>query len=129
MIKVPEIVLPDRLNYLVQYCEKNCVADCCGIDAFDFSPLHVASYLSAYSREITEAIIQEWELELEKAEKLTADLLPNDEGYICSVKGMNQYFRREDFEKFIAELLHSVRVSPQMLALSQQLRKVSHTGT
>lgn len=63
MRKVPEIDLPDRLNYLVRYCEKNCVADCCGIDAFDFSPLHVASYLSAYSGEISEAIIQEWELE------------------------------------------------------------------
>jgi hypothetical protein len=42
--KPPEIELPERLQYLVKYCEKACVAECCGIDAFDFSPLHIASY-------------------------------------------------------------------------------------
>ena len=122
MTKLPEIALPDQLKYLVKYCEKSCDSGCCGIDAFDFSPLHVASYVSAFTHCISESDIARWESELEKAEESIADLLPNENGFICSVEGMNQYFRRADFEAFIAELRHSIRMSPKILDLSNQLR-------
>ncbi len=125
MTTPPEVALPDRLKYLVQYCEKNCVADCCGIDAFDFSPLHIASFISASTGRISESDIAEWESELKKAERLTAGLLPNEDGYICSVAGMNQYFRRSDFDAFLAELRHSIQMSPKILELSNQLRHTS----
>ena len=128
MRKAPEIDLPSRLNYLVQYCEKSCVADCCGIDAFDFSPLHIASFLSAYSGDISETDIKELELELKKAEELTTDLLPSDEGFICSIKGTNQNFSRDAFDSLIAELLHNIRVSPEVLRLSNQIRKSHSNG-
>jgi hypothetical protein len=67
-----EIALPERLKHLVRYCEKNCVAGCCGIDAFDFSPLHVASFLSAYTGRISPSDIEEWNAEITKAEASAA---------------------------------------------------------
>jgi hypothetical protein len=35
---------------------------------------------------------------------------------------MNQHFTRESFNTFIAELRHSIRVSPQVLEFAEQLR-------
>lgn len=37
------------LESLIKYCETNCVAGCCGIDAYDFSPVHIASFLAQSS--------------------------------------------------------------------------------
>jgi hypothetical protein len=120
-----DITLPDRLQYLVKYCEKICLAECCGIDAFDFSPLHVASYLSAYSGQITQADLATWESELRKLEELAANLIPNEDGFICSVEGMNQYFSRTEFDAFIAKLRHSIEVAPKVVDFSNQLKLTS----
>jgi hypothetical protein len=117
-----EIALPAQLNGLVRYCEKVCVAGCCGIDAFDFSPLHVASYISGTTGCISADDIAEWEQELAKAEELARDLAPNENGYICSIAGMNQCFRRDAFRSFIGELRHSLQVSPKIMELSEDLR-------
>jgi hypothetical protein len=125
MTALTEIALPQRLQYLVQYCEKNCVAGCCGIDAFDFSPLHVASFMSSYTGRISPSDIAELEAEIMKFEASFAEMLPNEDGYVCSVVGMNQYFTRASFNAFIAELRHNIRVSPLVLERSEQLRSAS----
>ena len=43
--------MPEVIEYLIKCCEVYCVKDCCGLNAFDFSPVHIASYLldSGYS--------------------------------------------------------------------------------
>lgn len=117
----PEIALPERLKSLVQYCEKTCVADCCGICAFDFSPLHVASCISAFTGVVTESAIAEWDQELAKAAALVADFEPNESGLICSVAGMNQYFSRESYDEMLSELRHSVHAAPKMIECSMAL--------
>ena len=120
-----EITLPPRLERLVKYCEKNCVADCCGIDAFDFSPLHVASYLSSYTGGISESEFSEWEQELDRTLQLITDLPSSGSKWICSIKSMNQYFTSDTFNRFIAELRHSIRSAPKVLELSERLRNDS----
>jgi hypothetical protein len=122
MAAVPEIILPAKLLHLVNYCQKTCVAECCGLDAFDFSPLHIASYLSAGAGCIKEANVREWEAEVMHASLLAAELPANEDGFICSIAGMNQFFSRSSFDGLIAEILHSIRVSPRMVELSDQLR-------
>jgi hypothetical protein len=118
----PEIAFPDRLQYLINYCEKSCVAECCGRDAFDFSPLHFASFLSAYTGQITEHDIGVWEQQVDLFEESVAGLTPNAEGFVCSIKGMNQFFRRDDLDALLAELRNSIRVAPQVVELSERLR-------
>jgi hypothetical protein len=122
MSAVPEISLPPKLQLLVDYCQRSCVAECCGVDAFDFSPLHVASYLSAYTGCITDANIREWETEVMQASSLASELPANEGGFVCSIAGMNQYFSRESFDSFIKEMVHSIRMSPRVVELSDQLR-------
>ena len=62
---------------------------------------------------------------MQKAVQLIAGLSPNEEGFICSVAGMNQVFSRADYEAFLKELLHSIRVAPQVIELSNQLKKAT----
>ena len=38
--------LEPPLEYLIKTCETYCVAECCGLDAYNFSPIHIASYLN-----------------------------------------------------------------------------------
>ena len=118
-----KFVLTERLMHLINYCEKQCVAECCGMDAFDFSPLHVASYLSAFTGSISPAEIGEWETELNKAAERTSQLSPDEDGYIGLLAGTNQFITRANLDALIAELRHSIQVSPQVLELSEQLRK------
>lgn len=39
------MTLGDPLLALIKYCETLCEAACCGRTAFDFSPIHIASFL------------------------------------------------------------------------------------
>jgi len=43
--------LEPPLSNLFARCVTQCVAECCGIDAYDFNPIHVASYLLMYRGE------------------------------------------------------------------------------
>jgi hypothetical protein len=36
--------MQNHLEAVAQYCAKICVIECCGLDACDFSPIHIASY-------------------------------------------------------------------------------------
>lgn len=44
MPPLPEQSEQGHLEPLAQYCATLCVIECCGLDACDFSPIHVASY-------------------------------------------------------------------------------------
>jgi hypothetical protein len=37
--------LENPLGALIKRCETHCVAECCGMNAYDFSPAHIASFL------------------------------------------------------------------------------------
>ncbi|MEZ6142313.1 MAG: DUF6331 family protein [Zavarzinella sp.] len=43
--------LEHPLSGLFARCQTICVAECCGIDAYDFSPIHIASFLLLYRGE------------------------------------------------------------------------------
>lgn len=75
---------------LVKHCETLCEAACCGVDAFEFSPIHIASFLIRYtgqieSEELDKVLSQLQNLDLE-AERLTKD------GGMTSIEVMNQIF-------------------------------------
>ena len=40
--------LEPPLSNLLNRCMTLCVSECCGLDAYDFNPIHVASYLLMY---------------------------------------------------------------------------------
>lgn len=47
MNRIPQLPAASRQNHLealAKYCATMCVIECCGLDACDFSPVHIASY-------------------------------------------------------------------------------------
>jgi Family of unknown function (DUF6331) len=120
---IPELEIPERLNHLIQYCEKLCVAQCCGIDAFDFSPLHIASFVSGSGCAIDDSVLVEWNALIDEFERSYRMLQPLPLGYlVCVTMPMNQLFTAEAFEALIAELRISLATAPEVLALSDRLR-------
>ena len=47
MNRIPQLPAPRpqmHIEALARYCATICVIECCGLDACDFSPVHIASY-------------------------------------------------------------------------------------
>jgi hypothetical protein len=125
MSLLPEYNLPENVARLVKFCEKVCDHGCCGIDAFDFSPLHVASYISAITGGVRDCDIAEWDERLAEVERATRILEPNDDGFVCYIPNINHAFSRSHIEALIAEIRHSIRAAPEVAALSNQLASVT----
>ena len=120
---IPELEIPERLGYLIQYCEKPCVAQCCGVDAFDFSPLHIASFVSGSTCMIDDSVLVEWNALIDELERRYRMLQPLPHGgLVCVITPMNQLFTAEAFEALIAELRTSLATAPEVLAVSDRLR-------
>ena len=120
---IPELELPERLGHLIKYCEKSCVAECCGVDAFDFSPLHVASFISAYTGSIDEQEIAMWNALIDEFEVSFGAIHPlEQDGLVCVVTPMNQLFTKDAIQALIGELRTSVAAAPQILDLSNRLQ-------
>jgi hypothetical protein len=121
MSLLPEYNLPETVARLVKFCEKVCDRGCCGIDAFDFSPLHVASYISAITGGMRDCDIAEWDERLAEVERATQIIEPNDDGFVCYIPNINHAFSRSLIEALIAEIRHSIRSAPVVVALSNHL--------
>jgi hypothetical protein len=122
MTSLIELRLSPRLAALVDACQKACVAECCGLEAFDFSPVHVASYLSAFSGRIsldeTASLIGELGSLLEQV----SGVEPDENGHVCSIAAMNQHFTPQTLDAVVRELMRSISAAPEMLQLSDRLR-------
>ena len=57
--------LEPPLLSLIQNCETICVAACCGRDAFDFSPIHIASYLLRHTGRLSDTEVETMRMQLD----------------------------------------------------------------
>lgn len=110
-----------NLSYLLQACEATCVADCCGLDAFDFSPLYAAAHLSRYSGEISAKVMDEISEQLRDLLNQAAGLAPTPEGWICVIDQLNQCFTHDDLVRFTERVERCVRLAPQVLKYAREL--------
>ncbi|PHS05219.1 MAG: hypothetical protein COA78_15545 [Blastopirellula sp.] len=117
------IELEPRLSSFVKACESYCVAECCGLDAFCFSPLVIAAHLSYYSGSIQEESLIEIEKDLVALELQTKDLQQNEHGFICGIEILNQLFTRESMDKLIRQLRTNLRLAPKVLDYSNKLEE------
>lgn len=75
---------------LIKHCETLCEAACCGLDAFDFSPIHIASFLIRYTGRIESGDVDKVLSQLQKLDT-EAERLEREGGTI-SIEAMNQIF-------------------------------------
>ncbi|MEM7345255.1 MAG: DUF6331 family protein [Chloroflexota bacterium] len=113
--------LGHRLQPLIQACEKACIAECCGIDAFDFSPLHIASHLSAYTGRIRDIDLEEIEDELDQLRVQTSKINFSNYGFVYYIEEMHQYFTKADLDRFVRSLSANLKLSPQVLNYANEI--------
>lgn len=103
-------------------CETSCVKECCGLDAYDFSPLNLAAHLSKYHREIKQSILnktkQDLDSLLESAKKINSE--PEEE-FTFEIEEMNEYFNFAKLKKLIEIIKMNIDLTPQILELSKSL--------
>ena len=108
------------LANLITRCQTICVAECCGLDAYDFSPIQIASYLTMYRGKVDYS-------EVEKLRSQLGALRANygvggASGSGVTVEEMNQIFSAEEIEGLAREMLANLDVALSLIEESETRR-------
>ena len=120
----PELPIGRALASLIAQCESVCVAECCGLGAFDFSPLRVAASLTKYggpNADHVQAIRDDLDALIEAGKAYPGD----DAG--CSTDLLNADFSNETLEQFVRTIQIGLDSLDQMVAASDELVR-KHTA-
>jgi hypothetical protein len=104
--------LEDPLLNVVGRCQTICVAECCGIDAYDFSPIHIASSL----------LMWEGKPNPERVAKLRSqlDALRANYGRAAAISSgvtiddMNHLFSAAEVEALVDEIAANLEIALQL---------------
>jgi hypothetical protein len=108
------------LSDLVSNCETLCRSECCGIDAYDFSPINIANYLTKFDGQANES---EVDLIKEKLKFIISSNAQNSEPQlVISVEEMNQNFTSEEIVIFASEIKHNLEVALFLVSESDKKR-------
>jgi len=102
-LKAIVMALPSPLSHLISYCEKSCVKECCGVSAFDFSPIHIASWLHQTVGEPVEEMIVEVSKQLEDFQSQFGSG-SSSEVYESDENEMNQDFTPEEIDQLAIQI-------------------------
>lgn len=122
-MSIPEITPGPFLSGLIAACETFCEHECCGIDAFDFSPLHAGAYLCRHSGSIEREDVQRLLNDLDALHTVSDELAPGEHGFICSLAGTNQYFTRESLQELMRRIRWTLGCAPKLLAVNKELEE------
>ena len=108
------------LSNLITRCQTICVAECCGVDAYDFSPVQIASYLTMWRGAPDPE-------EIARLQEQVAMLRANygiggksDSG--ITIDEMNQSFTAEEIDALTAEIVANLEVALDLVAASESRR-------
>jgi hypothetical protein len=112
--------LEDPVLNLVSRCQTICVAECCGIDAFDFSPIHIASYLLMWEGKPNPNTVAKLRSQL-------ASLKANYGSSCASASGvtiydMNQGFTGAEIDALVDEITGNLDVALRLCAEAEGQR-------
>ena len=112
------------LSNLFSRCMTLCVAECCGIDAFDFSPIHVASYLLMYTGAPNPGDVEQIRAQLES---LTTNYGSDGLcGRGATLDDLNQVFSGAEIDSLAAQLRSALEAA---LILIDELEQRSSPPT
>lgn len=114
------MALPSPLSQLISYCEQLCVKECCGIEAFDFSPVHIASWLQHSRGEPTAKTVDDLSKQLQEFRtQFGSD--SNTEGYESDEDEMNQIFSPAQVDQLVQQISTNLE---HAIALRQRSHQV-----
>ena len=112
--------LDPPLANLIARCQTMCVAECCGVDAYDFSPIQIASYLAMYRGmpDLAEVHAVRGQIDALRANYG----LGAASGRGATIEEMNQNFTAEQIDALANELLANLDVALILTEKSEELR-------
>src|SRR5690348_12303462 len=108
------------LANLIARCQTMCVAECCGVDAYDFSPIQIASYLTMYRGKPDVSEVRTLRGQID-ALRVNYGLVSTS-GSGVAIEEMNQGFTAEQIEAMARELLANLEVALSLIEKSEELR-------
>ena len=120
--------LEDPLLNLISRCQTICVAECCGIDAYDFSPVHVASYLLMWEGKPNEQNLTKLRAQLEALKANYGSKGASSIG--VTIDEMNQGFTGVEIDSLVDELTANLDIALQICdhADKTRFRKTEQSG-
>lgn len=115
------MALPNPLRQLICSCENLCVKACCGIEAFDFSPAHIASYLDQAKGQPLEKTISEIKTQLSEFQANYGDGSMGD-GYESDENEMNQIFSAAQVSQLVVEISSNLESAIDLVERSNTVR-------
>ena len=104
--------LEDPLLDLISRCQTICVAECCGIDAYDFSPVHIASYLLMWEGKPNESNLIKLRAQLEALKSNYGSKGASSNG--VTIDDMNQRFSGIEIDNLVDEITENMEIALQI---------------
>lgn len=112
--------LDPPLSNLVARCQTICAAECCGLSAYDFSPIQIASYLTMMRGVADKKEVRAIEDQLSS---LSANYgVHGAGGQGVTIEEMNQVFSGSDLDCWVAEIRANLTVALTLAAESEARR-------
>ena len=112
--------LDPPLANLIDRCQTVCVAECCGIDAYDFSPIHIASFLIMWRGKPDTSEIHKLRGQIEALRENYGSTGASGNGLI--IEEMNQSLTPEQVDAMANELLANMEVALNLIEVSEKSR-------
>jgi hypothetical protein len=112
--------LEPPLSNLIARCQTICLAECCGIDAYDLSPIQIASHLTMYRGKPDASEVRTLHGQIDA---LRANYgLAGASGRGVTLEEMNQSFTAEQVEVMTNELSANLDAALSLIEKSEELR-------
>jgi hypothetical protein len=115
-----------KLDYplcgMIQNCATVCEPECCGIDAYHFSPFHIASFLLRYNGRIDQRDLEEIRNQLSVLDANYGTNGASQNG--CTIEEMNQHFSGQAISKLVNDINAALDRACNLVA--QELKQSSH---
>jgi len=108
------------LSNLIARCQTICVAECCGIDAYDFSPVQIASYLTMWRGSTDPNEVTRLRQQIEDFRDRYGSRGSGAGG--VTIEEMNQSFTKEAIDGLGTELCANLVVALELIAISESNR-------
>jgi len=112
------MTLDHPLLELIKHCETICEASCCGREAFDFSPIHIASFLIRYTGRIEPGEIEKIFAQLQELDAESSRLLA--EGGTTVIAEMNQLFTGQELAQLSAAIADGVVKAAHLVSIVEK---------
>ncbi|WDE95561.1 DUF6331 family protein [Lentisphaera profundi] len=109
------------LNTLITSCETICLSDCCGIDAYDFSPIHIASYLISTTGGIEDKELEELRNQLKQLRETCGT--QNHTAQKVTIEEINQILTPQDLDQLIDEIENNLEFAIELINITEEKLK------